>query len=547
MKKRAVIYARYSSDRQTSRSIDDQVRVCKELALKEGMEVIEIFTDPGVSGASMLERPGIQALLAAARRREFDVVLAEALDRVSRDLEGTANIFKRLQYADVELHTVAETRITTIHVGFKGTMNAGFLDDLKQKTRRGLEGVVRSGRSGGGISYGYDVAPSIAGGSPRGHRFINGAEAAIVRRIFSEYVSGKGPKAIVTQLNKEGIAGPRGRAWGLTTILGNRSRGTGLLNNELYIGRLIWNRLEYRKDPETGRRVSRLKPETEVTKVDVPDLRIIEQSVWELTKERQGERLAKAPRQSNGHRPWDRRRPRYLLSGLARCGACGAQYIAINSRQFGCSAVKNGGSCNNRFNFARTELEERVLGGLRDELMAPALFAEFAQEFERQMSSLDSGERDERATLAGQLERIAKQLKKAVAAFLEDDGMLKGALKEAAADLERQRDVLQRRLEETKEPTPPLRLDVAEVYRASVRDLLVELQDESLRNHAVEIIRSLVDSVLLTPNDDGIEICIRGKLAGILSLASPTGGGPFLEYKIMVVAGAGFEPTTFRL
>ena len=93
-----------------------------------------------------------------------------------------------------------------------------------------------------------------------GERRINAQEAAIVRRIFEDYAAGVSPRAIAKRLNAEGVPGPR-RKWGPSTIHGNRQRGTGILNNELYIGRLVWNRLRYVKDPETGKRVSRLNPE----------------------------------------------------------------------------------------------------------------------------------------------------------------------------------------------------------------------------------------------------------------------------------------------
>ena len=91
-----------------------------------------------------------------------------------------------------------------------------------------------------------------------GERRINAQEAAIVRRIFEDYAAGVSPRSIAKRLNAEGVSGPLGGTWGPSTIHGNRQRGTGILNNELYIGRLVWNRLRYVKDPKTGRRVSRL-------------------------------------------------------------------------------------------------------------------------------------------------------------------------------------------------------------------------------------------------------------------------------------------------
>ena len=155
-------------------------------------------------------RPAYQRLLEDARRGQFDIVVAEALDRLSRDQEDVAGLFKRLRFAGVRLFTLAEGEITELHVGLKGTMNALFLKDLADKTRRGLEGRVRAGRSGGGLCFGYDVAREHdARGEPvYGARKVNDAEAGIVCGIFSEFAAGKSPRRIAHDLNRARITGP---------------------------------------------------------------------------------------------------------------------------------------------------------------------------------------------------------------------------------------------------------------------------------------------------------------------------------------------------
>jgi hypothetical protein len=119
-----------------------------------------------------------------------------------------------------------------------------------------------------------------AGEAVRGERCINSAEAAIVRRIFEEFANGCSPRAIAQSLNKDRILGPAGRSWGPSTIYGNWQRGTGILNNELYVGRLVWNRQQFIKDPNTGRRQARLNAETKWIIEDVPHLRIIDDHLW---------------------------------------------------------------------------------------------------------------------------------------------------------------------------------------------------------------------------------------------------------------------------
>jgi site-specific DNA recombinase len=163
------------------------------------------------------------------------------------------------------------------------------LKDLADKTRRGLRGRVENGKSGGGLCFGYDVVRQFdADGEPiRGDRTINPAEASVVCRIFSEYLAGKSSRTIAWELNKEGIPGPQRSEWGPSTIHGNPKRGVGILNNELYVGRLVWNRLRYLKDPDTGKRVSRNNPESEWIIQDVPELRIIDHDVWNAVKAQQ--------------------------------------------------------------------------------------------------------------------------------------------------------------------------------------------------------------------------------------------------------------------
>ncbi len=147
---RAVIYARYSTELQSASSIDDQVRLCRECLERDGHKMVQVYNDRAVSGATLM-RPGIQMLMQDASRGEFDLIYAEALDRISRDQEDVAGFFKRIRFADVKIVTFAEGEISELHVGLKGTMNALFLKDLAQKARRGLEGRIRQGKSGGGL------------------------------------------------------------------------------------------------------------------------------------------------------------------------------------------------------------------------------------------------------------------------------------------------------------------------------------------------------------------------------------------------------------
>src|SRR4029453_14547463 len=126
----------------------------------------------------------------------------------------------------MRVFTLAQGEISHLHVGFKGTMNALFLKDLADKTRRGMRGRVESGRSGGGLCYGYRVRRSLQNGElSTGEREIFAEEAAVITRIFRDYAAGMSRKAIAKRLNAEGVARPGRTAWNPSTIHGNLSRG----------------------------------------------------------------------------------------------------------------------------------------------------------------------------------------------------------------------------------------------------------------------------------------------------------------------------------
>jgi site-specific DNA recombinase len=162
----------------------------------------------------MILRPGIQTLLRDAQARQFDVVLAEALDRISRDQVDIATLFKHLKFAGVPIITLAEGEISELHVGLEGTMNALFLKDLAAKTHRGVCGRVEQGKSGGGLWYGYKVVKKLSerGDPIRGDREIDAHEAGVVRRIFRDFAAGVAPRTIAKVLNTKASPGRKASA-----------------------------------------------------------------------------------------------------------------------------------------------------------------------------------------------------------------------------------------------------------------------------------------------------------------------------------------------
>ncbi|WP_048837098.1 recombinase family protein, partial [Acetobacter orleanensis] len=552
---KVALYARYSSDNQRDASIEDQLRICRTYAEQQGWTIVDSYSDRAISGASLI-RPGIQELITDANTDRFQILLTEAMDRLSRDQEDIAGLFKRMLFANVKIVTLSEGEITPLHIGLTGTMNALYLKELANKTRRGLRGRVEQGKSGGGLCYGYDVVKQrdSHGETTCGERAINEKQAQIVRWVFREYVDGKSPKAIALFLNAEGHRGPLSEAWSPSTLNGNRERGTGILNNELYIGRLVWNRLRYIKNPSTGKRVSRLNPDSEWVIQDVPELRIIEQDLWDAVKARQSKTTWSQKSRGTGVHPLNAlQRPTHLLTGLIKCGCCGGGFSMISKSHLGCSTARNKGTCDNRLTLRRDVLEKSVLNGLQTQMMDPALFKEFCDEFTREVNRLRMEKGADLVALKSELPKIERELDKAVQAIL--DGFASSALKTRMEQLEARKAEIEERLADSPSPPPLLHPNMAELYRQKVATLHESLQRVGSDTKTVEAIRSLITRICLIPENGVLGIFLEGDLAAMLIFASnkknaehhPDAGvlSKFLMQDSLV-AGAGFEPAAFR-
>ena len=562
---RVALYARYSDDKQSPASIDDQFLICREQAAREGWRIVANYKDAAISGASVILRPGIQSLLHDAQMGRFDILLAEALDRVSRDQADVATLYKNLQFAGVKIVTLAEGEVSELHVGLKGTMNALFLKDLAKKTHRGLRGRVEKGKSGGGLCFGYDVVRRFSSeGEPvHGERSINAAEADVIRQVFRQFANGLSPHAIACRLNDSGISAPTGKLWTSTTIRGHAKRGTGLLNNELYIGKLVWNRLRYLKNPQTGKRVSRINPKSEWIVTEVPDLRIVDEELWQAVKARQ-ENIAiqyadviEATR--SAHTALNRtHRPKSLLSGLVYCGCCGGPYSLRGQGRFACSNHGDTKSCANGHSITRDKLEARVLDGLRDRMMTPDIAAEAIRTFVEESNRINHQRRASESADRTDLQKVLKAIKGVVK--LAEEGKGTRTLVDHLLELEAQEDAIRARLAAAPADVPDIHPNISEIYRRKVERLTHALSQPQERQEAADALRALIERIELTPGAKRGEVnaMLYGEFGRILewieqrrlaeNAQSPDAFASGLcGMSVSVVAGVGFEPTTFRL
>jgi site-specific DNA recombinase len=284
---------------------------------------------------------------------------------------------------------------------------------------------------------------------------------------------------------------------------------------------------------------------------DVPELRIIDDDLWAAAKTRQT--AIKINRRNDGSEAEnhfrERRRPKYLFSGLIKCGCCGGGYSTISAALVGCSTARKKGTCDNRTNVRRDKLEERVLNALRHHLMDPGLFKEFCEEFTRELNRIWMQSRASIDSAHTEIKKIDHELDTLLNLILK--GGAAERINEKMVGLERRRKDLEGFLANAEEPGPILHPEMANFYRIQVAQLYDALRDEAeaKRLQAGEVLRSLIREIILTPQDGMLAIDVRGDLAGILAAslksktpATGTGGSQF-----EMVAGAGFEPAAFRL
>lgn len=345
---KAIVYARYSTDHQSESSIADQVRVCREYAASKGWPVCAVHSDEAISGAALGNRPGARSAIAAAGRG--DVLLVTDLSRLSRS-QDLAPLVTRLRHRGVRVIGVqdgydSDARTARMQAGLSGIMSEEFRAMVSDRTRSALQLRARTGQPTGGKAYGVPE---------------------IVREVFARFADGESLKAIATDLNRRGIpspgatwkqrASPRGK-WLISAL-------HAILHNERYIGRVIWNRSAWIKDPDTGKRIRRERPESEwvVQRCEA----LVDERTWARVQAR-----FRSHESKGGVR-------RYLLSGLLECAICGSKMVVMGGGQhrYICGAHHSGGqyACANTVTVPRLIAEACILEPVMQELLSPEAIA----------------------------------------------------------------------------------------------------------------------------------------------------------------------------
>jgi site-specific DNA recombinase len=499
-----------------------------------------MYADGAQSASLPIEaRPGSRQLMADAMRGRFQVLIIEALDRFSRDSLDQEKMIRRLEHRGVRIigytdgyDSVLEGREFMRQV--RGSFNEQQLRDIAKKTHRGLTGQVARGYTAGGVSYGYRsvVAGVDAKGEAIGHLFeIDEAAARWVRWIFEKYADGWSTRKLAYELNRLQVPAPRGGTWSSSAIYGSPAKGSGIINNELYTGRYIWNRSRWVRDPEDKRKRERFdRPRSEWLIEDRPAIRILTDELW------QAARIRMATPRSAGGSKGKGAKARTLFGGLLTCGLCGGPMIAENALRYGCVARKDRGKtvCKGT-SVAREKADKRLLGHARDKVLSD----ESIRMMEAAVREIHAARRREGALAVdaggrrlAELEREIGNLVNAIASIGLSEA-LQARLQAAEAEQGRlmTEGALKRRTDR-QDAIPDL------VKRYKVKAMAMRAALEADVDQARKALRQCLGQIRVTREPGGT---FADLVAGPERLLIAAGGS------LEVVAGAGFEPTTFGL
>lgn len=216
---KAVTYSRFSTDRQNESSIADQERLCVEYAGRQGWTVAERYTDHGISGAALQNRPGVMRLQEAALACRFDALLVTDLSRLSRSQGDLSKLIDRLVARNIRVIGVQDGYDTArkghkMQAGLSGIIGEAFREMVKDRTYAALESRAKDEKPTGGRAFGYRSGT------------VNDGEAAIVREIFSRYADGMSTRAIAAELNARHVPSP-GSSWARTERRAQGWMGSG--------------------------------------------------------------------------------------------------------------------------------------------------------------------------------------------------------------------------------------------------------------------------------------------------------------------------------
>jgi site-specific DNA recombinase len=405
---RCATYTRYSSDQQRKTSTEDQIRNCRAGADGKGWDVLDEFirSDEELTGRTIVGREGLADLirLAMQRPKPFDCILIDDTSRLGRYLPDVLRESDRLIFNGVFIYFVSDGLDTRdensrLVLMIKAYGDERSVKDHGKKVHRGQKGRVLQGYIHGSRCYGYKNVP-IPDETRKGiygrpavigvKQEVLPEQADVVRRLMEMRASRLSFGRIARTLKAEGIVPPGNSskagipAWYASTV-------KQITNNELYRGVRIWNRTEAVFNFPDGTESTRKRPPSEWIRMEVPDLRIISDELWEKVQEvnRRGRDKYYASRLGGMNRTETSRT--YLFSGTMFCAVCGGPFTVVGGKKpnvrYGCPNYRFRDTCTNKVTILRVRLEQQLIGALSANLLDPSLEDERTREFVGQLKA----------------------------------------------------------------------------------------------------------------------------------------------------------------
>ena len=468
---KVAIYVRVSTSSQAEEgySIDEQKAKLEAYCEIKDWKIYDTYIDGGFSGANT-QRPELERLISDVKRKKVDIVLVYKLDRLSRSQKDTLflieDVFAKNDVAFISLQENFDTSTPfgKASIGMLSVFAQLEREQIKERMMLGKEGRAKNGKSMSWttIPFGYDYSKET------GILSVNPTQALIVNRIFTEYLNGKPVAKIIRDLNAEGHVG-RKKPWGETIT-------KYLLKNETYLGKVKYKDKVYEGQHEP----------------------IITQELFDLVQLEVEKRQISALEKYNNPRPF---RAKYMLSGLMKCGYCGASLGLRYTRK-----DKNGIShhkyqCRNRHS---KDLEKRCKSGWysKEELERDVIKELERIKFDPKYKNETLAKKEETIKveeIKKQLERINNQVSKLTELYL-DEIITRKELDEKNAKIKTERQFLEEQLENQKS-------NVMSIRKRKLTRLLKDFDVEKLSyEDASKIVKNVIKEIIVTK--DGMSITL---------------------------------------
>lgn len=531
---RSVIYARRSQEHQEE-SVERQIQLAREYIARKGWDLKGEYRDDqkNTGRREFVKRTEFLRLLADAEEGAFDIIVCRDHTRLGGDTSRTMRAIEDLADAKVKVFYYLHDREVKIGnwtdkilLAVESGAAEGERDAIASRTHEALQMRAKSALVAGGAVYGYDLIPILEGSVKRRTEYrINEAEATVLREMFERYASGHGLKLLAKDLNARGVPSPKAGTRGTGTWSPSSIRP--MLMRPRYTGRIIWGKKQ--KTYKKGTKVRILRPESEWTKVDSPQLRIIDDALWAKVQAR-----FESQKHVSGKCGPTGPKPVFLLVGLGRCSVCGGAMGAENKRWgsngqtrllYYCRKhrMQGAASCGNGLRRPVEDVDTALLDFIGSEILNEATIVETLREVRRRLAERSKDASRDEVELTAQVKKLRAEIERLAEALMATDDR-PATIVRMMASREAQLTEIEGRLSASRAAPGAVDLEV----RKMEREAKVKLRDlRALLVSAPEDMRRAVEALLDGPISfepvsdlDGDRQVTRYRLTGKLAIGA---------------------------